>query len=199
MEYLKPDRFLTLTEFRATGRDVDQATLEEAAGTDLDGGAGGRLYVGNLYIERGTDKVWGLTIMNDSWVAPLRTLEALLYAYARTEILPAPADEQAALIDEWRTFLLDEGLQPHSADEMPSELLGAAQRSYVRGYIKRWESMERRNAPPAYRIRALETALLNLLNAVDAEHPVRHDGKSRLYWHGADAQERARALLRDTR
>lgn len=170
MSYIKPDRFLTLTEFRATGRDVNQAELEEAAGTDLGGNEGGRVYVGSLYIERAersasADGCWCLVIMNESWLGPLRTLEALLYAYARTEILPKPADEQAAMIDEWRRFCRDEGLACVSADEMPTDTLSGAQRSYVYWFRDRWESMERRNVPPADRVAALEFALRNMLAA----------------------------------
>lgn len=160
MTYIKPDKFLTLTEFRVTGREVDQATLEEAAGTDLEGADGGRLYVGNCYIEGSKADGYCLTIMNESWVAPLHTLEAILYAFARTEVLPKPDDELTALSQEWRDFCRGEGLACVSADEMPMDDLTGAQRDYIRDFIQRWE---RASEPPApitdTYTRALEHAL----------------------------------------
>lgn len=134
--------YLTLTEFRATGREVDQAELENVAGTELGLDQGGRVYAGGLYIEHHGD-TWHLCIMRDSWLSDhLQTLEAILYGFARVEAMDKPADQQAAMIDEWQTFCRDEGLQCVSADEMPHESLTDVQLAYVRDYIERWERME---------------------------------------------------------
>jgi hypothetical protein len=139
-------KFLSLPEFRATGRDVGPAELEEAAGTELEGNIGGRVYGdGHLYIERyngaGGSLAYGacLTIMNESWVGDLTTLEALLYAFARDEAMEQPADQQAALIDEWKDFCDHEALVDYSADEVPLHQLNEAQRDYVKQFIARWE------------------------------------------------------------
>lgn len=146
--------FMTLSEFRASGREVNNAELEEAAGCELGHNQGGRVYGhGYLYIEHYADE-WCLTIMNDSWTGPLKTLEAILYGYARVEILPhlKGEDEQQALIDEWQTFCKDEGLPHIDAEELLHMLredavradadgrqLIEAQSAYTRDYISRWE------------------------------------------------------------
>lgn len=153
----EPFPFMTLTEFRASGREVNNAELEEIAGTDLGHNQGGRVYAhGYLYVEHYADE-WCLTIMNDSWTGPLQTLEAILYGYARVEILPRlpENEEMAALCDEWRTFCRDEGLDCLDAGEMLIDRQSAqenatpedrsmilAQIAYVKDYIQRWDRYE---------------------------------------------------------
>lgn len=146
----EPYPFMTLSEFRASGREVNHRELEEIAGTDLGHDQGGRAYAhGYLYVEHYADE-WCLTIMNDSWTGELKTLEAILYGYARIEILPrlTGADEQQALIDEWATFCKDEGLECVDAEEMLHAaikgklILTSAQRGYLEDFIHRWEQWE---------------------------------------------------------
>lgn len=165
--------YMTLTQFRATGRDVDAAELEDVAGTELGHDKGGRVYVGNIYIESHTSEQWALTIMNDSWVGPLKTLEALLYAFARGEVLARPQGigaEENALCDEWHTFCVDENLECCSADEMRLSELSATQRSYVRGFIERWRDWEHATAlarmPLVDMVTSIE-ALLRSSNMLD--------------------------------
>lgn len=148
-----PYAFMTLTEFRASGREVNHRELEEVAGTDLGHEQGGRAYVGRCYIEHYADE-WCLTIMNDSWTGPLQTLEAILYGFARVEIFPTLTgeDENQALIDEWQTFCKDEGLPHIDAEEMLHMLREdavradsdgrqriVAQSAYTRDFIQRWD------------------------------------------------------------
>jgi hypothetical protein len=140
--------FMTLTEFRATGRDVDQAELDSITGTDTGGEDGGRVYCERLYINKtlsqrahvGEPDSYCLTIMNDSWVGELRTLEALLYGFARCEMLPKPEDQVQALIDEWQTFCRDEGLECWAAEEMQNHgPINPVQAAYVADFIERWD------------------------------------------------------------
>lgn len=158
VELVQPARadppFMTLSEFRASGREVNHRELEEVAGTDLGHEQGGRVYAGRCYIEHYADE-WALTIMNDSWTGPLKTLEAILYDFARIEVLPrlTGADEEQALIDEWATFCKDEGLPHIDAQELLHMLMSDleqyssadtrqvldAQVAYTRGYIQRWD------------------------------------------------------------
>lgn len=149
-----PYAFMTLSEFRASGREVNNEDLAKVAGMEFDHNQGGRVYAyNNVYIEHYADE-WCLTIMNDSWTGPLKTLEAILYGFARVEIFPTLTgeDEQQALIDEWQTFCKDEGLPHIDAEELLHMLredavradadgrqLIEAQSAYTRDYIERWE------------------------------------------------------------
>lgn len=47
-------------------------------------------------------------------------------------------------------------------------------------------------------INALRDALRNLLQRVDAIHPIRPDGKAKHYWAGAGDQDAAREMLKAT-
>lgn len=138
--------FMTLTEFRASGRDVDADQLAEVAGLD-DFEDGGRVYAQHFYIERspkmaGTE--WCLNISNQSWIGELAPLEAILYGYARTEGMADPPDQEAALIDEFQTFCRDAGLPQLSADELLliarfAGKISAAQIAYIEDFISRWD------------------------------------------------------------
>lgn len=77
---------MTLEQFRATGRDVDDLAAEHP-GLDLDGIAG-RIYVGpsGPYVERHDDG-WHLILGNSEYVGSLAELEPLLYDWAASEDL----------------------------------------------------------------------------------------------------------------
>lgn len=154
--------YMTLTQFRETGRSLDAAELERITGCDLTGNThGGRLYAGNTYIERCPNKLtgrlqWQLDIMHSSWTGSLRTLEALLYSFCRTEVfqqLETGEAEFDALVEEWRTFCADEGLWHVSADEAVTlwrrdnqQQLTPAVESYVLQFNERWDRMVQRRA-----------------------------------------------------
>lgn len=75
---------MTLTEFRATGRDVAElADILDCAAQEAMGP--GRIYMdGGLYIE-GTAGHYTLTIGNQSMAGDLSTLEERLYTFAVSE------------------------------------------------------------------------------------------------------------------
>lgn len=134
--------YLTLTQFRATGRDVNDQELAQATGQGIDSVSpdGGRVYAGDRYIELDGHNKWFLTLGNRSWYGELKTLEASLYAHAREDgIMDAPPDEEVAFIEEWLTFCRDEGLPDNvSADEMNTHAtLNTEQYSYVQNFIRR--------------------------------------------------------------
>lgn len=74
---------MTLTEFRATGRNVaDLAMIPECAMQEIHGP--GRVYAHGLCIQ-GRAGDWYLTIGNDSHSGSLETLESELFAFAQSE------------------------------------------------------------------------------------------------------------------
>jgi hypothetical protein len=75
---------MTLEQFRATGRDVEdlRAVLELAE--QFDGPSPGRVYAGGGYIER-FGAAWCCTIANDSRSGGLANMEAFLYEWAVDE------------------------------------------------------------------------------------------------------------------
>lgn len=76
-EPVRAMRFMTLDEFRATGRDV--ANLEEF--NECDQGPG-RVYAGDCTIALDVEG-WCCTISNDSRMGTLADMEAFLFDWAR--------------------------------------------------------------------------------------------------------------------
>ena len=78
---------MTITEFRALGRDVPDLNIYGCT-PDADEPSPGRLYPCGTYIERVDHKKgrWLLTIANDSWLSnDLTDLEVRLYDFAVRE------------------------------------------------------------------------------------------------------------------
>ena len=89
---------MTLDEFRATGRDCGDlgAALDDGYWEDCSEPARGRLYLGQLWIQRkpaagwpnGRTESWYLLLGREDWLSDdLPRLEALLYEFALSERL----------------------------------------------------------------------------------------------------------------
>ena len=81
--YTPPEGFMTVEQFRATGRDVVDLGAE-IPGQDLEGQSG-RIYHGGAYLMLQVDGQWSLILGNEEYWEPLWALEERLYLWARDE------------------------------------------------------------------------------------------------------------------
>lgn len=78
---------MTLNQFRATGRNVEN--LAQYFKDDIfQPGASGRVYAGEGWIEHVDGECWSLRIANCEWMDSLAVCESILYLWACTECGP---------------------------------------------------------------------------------------------------------------